>query len=351
LQPPPHEPQSLPGTMDIITRAEAQAQGLTHYFTGVPCRNGHVSVRGVKKWNCLECDRNHKAAERVRDPERVRANERKTAEKHRDKKVQYVRDWREANPEYGIVKSKERWAAIKADPAAHQAQNERMRIHWMNKRREQGVPTRSEFHAGRYERAVERVNSIGLVVVNAKVSGKGTKRLVSATCNFCGEASVSELNCLVNGQGIRCKCRKGGESTLGNVRRMVAEGLVGRGGVYLVPTSAAGLVKYGITSNMSQRMSSHRHHGLIEAWNAAWSHSFETRWQSCLWEMAIAEMYASCHDRHFDQVPGATEVLRVSVDALKMDAVLLASEIDALTGETWEAWAKGRIRKAATMAA
>ena len=336
--------------MDIITRTEAQAQGLTHYFTGTPCRNGHVSVRGVKKWNCLECDRNQKAAERVRDPERVRANERKTAEKHREKKVQYVRDWRKANPEYDGIKGRERWAAIKADPAAHQAQNERLRIHWMNKRREQGIPTRSEFHAGRYERAVERVNGIGLVIINAKVSGKGAKTLVSATCNFCGEASVSELNCLVNGQGIRCKCRKGGESTLGNVRRMVEEGLVGRGGVYIVPTSSEGLVKYGITSNVSQRMASHRHSGLVAVRDAAWAHSFETRWQSCLWEMAFADMYASYHDRQFGQIPGATEVLRASVHALMMDAALLATEVGSLTAETWETWAEGRIRKAARMA-
>ena len=43
--------------MDIITRAEALAQGLRHYFTGKPCKRGHVSIRNTRKAACLECDR------------------------------------------------------------------------------------------------------------------------------------------------------------------------------------------------------------------------------------------------------------------------------------------------------
>jgi hypothetical protein len=40
--------------MDIISRAEAKAQGLTHYFTGKPCKNGHVAKRLVAG-ACVEC--------------------------------------------------------------------------------------------------------------------------------------------------------------------------------------------------------------------------------------------------------------------------------------------------------
>lgn len=333
--------------MDIITRAEAQQQGLAHYFTGIPCRNGHVSVRGVKKWNCLECDRNHKAAERVRDPERVRANERKTASKHREKKAQYVRDWRKANPEYISIKTKERWDAIKSDPAAHAAHNEQMRAYWMNRRRQENVPTRSEFHGKRYQQAVERTEALGLVRITEKLGTNDGKTRVRAVCNFCGESSVSKLNCLTNGQGIQCKCRKYGESTLSNVSRMAADGLVGTGSVYVVRTTAGGLLKYGISSNLAQRMGSHRHTGLTKSRKPAWSYTFATRWQSCLWEMAIADMYAEKHDRHFGETPGATEVVNASLDDLLQNADLIACEVDALTVETWEAWALRRIRKAA----
>lgn len=36
------------------TRAEAKATGATHYFTGEPCKHGHVSPRKTKG-ACLEC--------------------------------------------------------------------------------------------------------------------------------------------------------------------------------------------------------------------------------------------------------------------------------------------------------
>jgi hypothetical protein len=41
--------------MDIITRAEAQAQGLQRYFTGKPCRHGHRSERLASNGRCCQC--------------------------------------------------------------------------------------------------------------------------------------------------------------------------------------------------------------------------------------------------------------------------------------------------------
>jgi hypothetical protein len=41
--------------MDIISRDEAQAKGRTHYFTGVPCRRGHVCARFTTNGNCTQC--------------------------------------------------------------------------------------------------------------------------------------------------------------------------------------------------------------------------------------------------------------------------------------------------------
>lgn len=43
--------------MQIISRAEAKLQGLTRYFTGKKCKNGHVDVRKVSNSNCASCDK------------------------------------------------------------------------------------------------------------------------------------------------------------------------------------------------------------------------------------------------------------------------------------------------------
>ena len=40
--------------MQIITRAEAEAQGLKRYFTGKPCKHGHISELWIKG-GCIEC--------------------------------------------------------------------------------------------------------------------------------------------------------------------------------------------------------------------------------------------------------------------------------------------------------
>jgi hypothetical protein len=41
--------------MEIIARSEAKAKGLKRYFTGKPCKHGHVSERYVVAWHCCEC--------------------------------------------------------------------------------------------------------------------------------------------------------------------------------------------------------------------------------------------------------------------------------------------------------
>lgn len=41
--------------MEIITRKEAQAKGLPRYFTGKPCKHGHVCERNTKRRVCYEC--------------------------------------------------------------------------------------------------------------------------------------------------------------------------------------------------------------------------------------------------------------------------------------------------------
>ena len=41
--------------MKIITRQQAIARGLTKYFTGKPCKRGHLSERYTLTSNCAQC--------------------------------------------------------------------------------------------------------------------------------------------------------------------------------------------------------------------------------------------------------------------------------------------------------
>ena len=44
--------------MDIISKREAIDRGLSQFFTGLPCKHGHISPRSVLGHNCTECRRN-----------------------------------------------------------------------------------------------------------------------------------------------------------------------------------------------------------------------------------------------------------------------------------------------------
>jgi hypothetical protein len=60
--------------MRIISRKEARALGLTHYFTGKRCKRGHVAERYVCDYACVECHRGWDRAHRDLKDEWARIN-------------------------------------------------------------------------------------------------------------------------------------------------------------------------------------------------------------------------------------------------------------------------------------
>ena len=68
----------------LISLKDAIDKGLTKYFTGKPCKNGHVSERYVKRGRCVECDKKVSSEWKKNHPE----SNRKKAKR-----------WRDNNPE------------------------------------------------------------------------------------------------------------------------------------------------------------------------------------------------------------------------------------------------------------
>jgi len=92
--------------MKIITRKEAIEQGLKRYFTGKPCKRGHISERFVSTCNCIECINYLNKTDKYK--EWRKKNYIKNADKFREKSRRYykdnpdinknaVRNWRENN--------------------------------------------------------------------------------------------------------------------------------------------------------------------------------------------------------------------------------------------------------------
>lgn len=106
------------------TRAEAKSSGSAFYFTGKPCKNGHVCCRRVSS-NCLECEaalskkwsHQYYVANRERllkiNKEYAEANQERIKVWHRNYGREYVRKRRRDDPQWkikGTLRSRLRYA-------------------------------------------------------------------------------------------------------------------------------------------------------------------------------------------------------------------------------------------------
>lgn len=96
--------------IEIISREEARAQGFKLFYTGVPCKNGHLAPRRLGKGRaqpCVQCvseyhekwyDKNRErkraqnAANKAADPEKAKAINRASALKWRAKNLEKARE-------------------------------------------------------------------------------------------------------------------------------------------------------------------------------------------------------------------------------------------------------------------
>jgi hypothetical protein len=85
--------------MQIIRRKDAIAQGLKRYFTGEPCKRGHISEKNVSDYRCLQCAAEKARERRWRDPEAARKKAREWRNKNREKINERNRQRHAANPE------------------------------------------------------------------------------------------------------------------------------------------------------------------------------------------------------------------------------------------------------------
>lgn len=87
------------------SRAEAKKAGYTHYFTGKPCKAGHLSVRNTNSSNCLACNKIALEKLRAKDPESVRIKYYEWAKDNADLKKKRA-EYRAAKREHYLNLSK-----------------------------------------------------------------------------------------------------------------------------------------------------------------------------------------------------------------------------------------------------
>jgi hypothetical protein len=82
-----------PSSMRKMSRKAAKANGRRLYFTGKPCRYGHIAPRRTDSGQCVACAREGAAAWRQENREHIAAYNKRYLAKpdHKKKRLEYMR--------------------------------------------------------------------------------------------------------------------------------------------------------------------------------------------------------------------------------------------------------------------
>ena len=85
----------------VISYEDAKSQGLKRFFTGEPCKHGHVGERYVAGLVCVVCDTTRN--KNYRNTTKYKAAMRGWDAKRRVQQVTYQRKRRASNPQYAVT--------------------------------------------------------------------------------------------------------------------------------------------------------------------------------------------------------------------------------------------------------
>lgn len=96
-----------------ISRAEAKAKSLKRYFTGNPCKNGHVAQRQVSNGCCVTCQQQRVKEWLVSNKDIAVAAQKRWSKKNKEKHLEVSRQWKKKNPAKTAFNNSKRKAAKK----------------------------------------------------------------------------------------------------------------------------------------------------------------------------------------------------------------------------------------------
>jgi hypothetical protein len=105
--------------VNILTRKDAKRLGLKRYFTGRPCRRGHIAERYVSTKTCVECSALQSRQWVIDNPERWDEYIDTWNKDNPALKREYERKWKWANIEHVRAHRKERYATDVCFRLAH----------------------------------------------------------------------------------------------------------------------------------------------------------------------------------------------------------------------------------------
>lgn len=105
--------------------SDAKAAKHIHYFTGKPCKHGHIAPRYVKRYSCTECNRIEKERRYIPHPRKLLTPE----ERAKRKKAYYLKHQEQikAFKQQYWIENKEKLSLQNAEWKKNNPENERIR--------------------------------------------------------------------------------------------------------------------------------------------------------------------------------------------------------------------------------
>lgn len=97
--------------MQTISRKTAQSLGLNRYYTGQPCKRGHLAERTTCNWRCVVCEQTYREEHRIEatkysnqyrkdNTNKIKTTKTEWRKNNPKKWKEYNAKFRENNPEY-----------------------------------------------------------------------------------------------------------------------------------------------------------------------------------------------------------------------------------------------------------
>lgn len=113
----------------LLPRKIATERGIPRYFTGVPCKHGHICEKYTKKASCVECSRFF-TREHYKDPENLEKKRIRNSawnSENRDLANSMSRDWQKINRQR-VRDNCSRWKSENKDKVNSYTRNRRAKL-------------------------------------------------------------------------------------------------------------------------------------------------------------------------------------------------------------------------------
>lgn len=84
----------------LVTRSKARELGMQYYFTGNPCKHGHVAERRTSRGDCLECYLHRLSEYREKNADHISKTNIEYKEKNKERYMENYKSWLSENKEY-----------------------------------------------------------------------------------------------------------------------------------------------------------------------------------------------------------------------------------------------------------